>query len=107
MFGIRAVLVEPVYTKTKIAENEKTVQATDPAYADQKQCVTKIMEKEIANGDDPNTVAKVVYAAVTTRFPRLHYPVGQGVVLSLLYRFLPARIFDNQFRKQFQLDRTA
>jgi short-subunit dehydrogenase len=23
-FGIRAVLVEPIYTKTKIAENEKT-----------------------------------------------------------------------------------
>jgi NAD(P)-dependent dehydrogenase (short-subunit alcohol dehydrogenase family) len=104
MFGIRAVLVEPVYTKTKIAENEKTVQAADPAYADPKQRLTKIVEKEIANGDDPNTVAKVVYAAVTTRSPHLQYPVGQGVMLSLLNRFLPARMFDNQFRKRFQLD---
>jgi NAD(P)-dependent dehydrogenase (short-subunit alcohol dehydrogenase family) len=78
MFGIRAVLVEPVYTRTKIAKNERSVQAAIPAYADQKQRVTEIIEKEIANGDDPNTVAEVVYAAVTARSPRLQYPVGEG-----------------------------
>jgi short-subunit dehydrogenase len=104
MFGIRAVLVEPVYTKTKIAENEQTVQAAIAAYADHKQRVTKIMEKEIANGDDPNTVAQVIYAAVTAKSPRLQYPVGEGVMLSRLHRFLPERMFDNQFRKRFQLD---
>jgi NAD(P)-dependent dehydrogenase (short-subunit alcohol dehydrogenase family) len=104
MFGIRAVLVEPVYTKTKIAENEKSVQAEIPAYADQKQRVTKIMEKEIANGDDPNTVAEVVYGAVTSKSPRLQYPVGEGVILTRLHRFLPERTFDNQFRKRLQLD---
>jgi NAD(P)-dependent dehydrogenase (short-subunit alcohol dehydrogenase family) len=107
MFGIRAVLVEPVYTNTKIAKNEKSVQTAIAAYADQKQKVTEIMEKEIANGDDPNTVAEVVYTAVTAKSPRLHYPVGQGVRLSRLYRFLPERMFDNQFRKRFQLDQAA
>jgi len=107
MFGIRAVLVEPVYTKTKIAENEKSVQAAIPAYADQKQRVMKIMEKEIANGDDPNAVAEVVYAAVTAKSPRLQYPVGQGVMLSRLHRVLPERAFDNQFRKRLELDQTA
>jgi NAD(P)-dependent dehydrogenase (short-subunit alcohol dehydrogenase family) len=107
MFGIRAVLVEPVYTNTKIAKNEKSVQAAIAAYADQKQKVTEIMEKEIANGDDPNTVAEVVYTAATAKSPRLHYPVGQGVRLSRLYRFLPERMFDNQFRKRFQLDQAA
>jgi NAD(P)-dependent dehydrogenase (short-subunit alcohol dehydrogenase family) len=107
MFGIRAMLVEPVYTKTKIAENEKTVQAAIPAYTDQKQRVTKIIEKEIASGDDPNSVAEVVYAAVTSKSPRLHYPVGEGVMLSRLHRFVPERMFDNQFRKRFQLDQAA
>jgi NAD(P)-dependent dehydrogenase (short-subunit alcohol dehydrogenase family) len=107
MFGIRAVLVEPVYTKTKIAENEKSVQAAIPAYADQKQRVTEIIEKEIANGDDPDTVAAVVYGAVTARSPRLHYPVGDGVMLSRLHRFVPDRMFDKQFRNRFQLDQAA
>ena len=52
-FGIRAVLVEPMYTRTKIAKNEKSVQAVIPAYADQKQRVTEIIEQETAHGDDP------------------------------------------------------
>lgn len=107
MFGIRGVLVEPVYTRTKIAENEKNVQAVIPAYANQKQQVTKIIEKEIANGDDPKAVAEIVYAAVTAKSPNLHYAVGEGVILSRLHRFVPERIFDNQFRKRFQLDQAA
>ena len=106
-FGIRATLVEPVYTKTKITTNEKTVQATIPAYAEQKKRVTEIIEKEIANGDDPHAVAEVVYNAVTAKSPRLHYPVGEGVMLSRLNRFVPARMFDKQFRKRFQLDGAA
>jgi NAD(P)-dependent dehydrogenase (short-subunit alcohol dehydrogenase family) len=107
MFGIRAMLVEPMYTKTRIIKNEKTVQAAIPAYADQKQRVTEIIAKETANGDDPNTVAEVVYAAVTASSPRLHYPVGEGVMLSRLHRFVPQRMFDKQFRNRFQLDQAA
>ena len=103
-FGIRATLVEPVYTKTKITTNEKTVQAAVPAYSDEKQRVTEIIEREIANGDDPNVVAKVVYDAVTANSPRLHYPVGEGVMLSRLHRFVPSRMFDSVLRKRFQLD---
>src|SRR5438093_11159998 len=103
-FGIRATLVEPVYTKTKITTNEKTVQTAIPAYADQKRRVTKIIEKEIANGDDPHAVAEVVYEAVTAKSPRLHYPVGEGVMLSWLNRFVPAGMFDSVSRKRFQLD---
>jgi hypothetical protein len=101
------MLVEPVYTRTKITDNEKTVEAAIPAYADQKQRVTEIIEKGIANGDDPSTVAEVVYSAVTAKFPRLHYPVGEGVMLSRLHRFVPERLFDKQFRNRFQLDHAA
>jgi len=106
-FGIRAALVEPVYTKTKITANEKNVQTAIPAYADQRQRVTEIIEEEIANGDDPHAVAEVVYEAVTAKSPRLHYPVGEGVMLSWLNRFVPARTFDKQFRKRFLLDEAA
>ena len=106
-FGIRAVLVEPMYTRTKIAKNEKSVQAVIPAYADQKQRVTEIIKQETANGNDPYDVAEVVYDAATAKSPRLHYPVGEGVMLSRLHRFVPSRLFDSAFRRRFQLDRTT
>jgi NAD(P)-dependent dehydrogenase (short-subunit alcohol dehydrogenase family) len=103
-FDIRAVLVEPMYTKTKIAKNEKSVQAAIPAYADQKQRVTEIIEQETANGDAPYDVAEVVYDAASAKSPRLRYPTGEGVMLSRLRRFVPSRIFESVFRKRFQLD---
>ena len=106
-FGIRAVLVEPMYTKTEIAKNEKSVQAAIPAYADQKQRVTEIVEQETANGDDPDDVAEVVYKAASAKSPRVHYPVGEGVMLSRFHRFVPSRLFDRVFRRRFQLDGTA
>jgi short-subunit dehydrogenase len=106
-FGIRAVLVEPMYTKTEIAKNEKSVQATIPMYADQKQRVTEIIEQETANGDDPYDVAEVVYEAASAKSPRLHYPVGEGAMLSRLHRFVPPRMFDSVFRRRFQLDGPA
>jgi NAD(P)-dependent dehydrogenase (short-subunit alcohol dehydrogenase family) len=100
-FGIRAALVEPVYTKTKITANEKTVQTAIPAYADQRQRVTEIIEQEIAKGDDPHAVAEVVYDAVTAKSPRLHYPVGEGVMLSRLHRFVPPRMLTVSFANGF------
>src|SRR5437667_8386048 len=98
-FGIRAALLEPVYTKTKISANERTVQTAIPAYADQKQRVTEIIEKEIANGDDPHAVAEVVYHAVTAKSPRLHYPVGQAELLRPLHRCGPPRIVGTAHRQ--------
>jgi hypothetical protein len=39
--------------------------------------------------------------------PSLRYPVGGGVALSRFRRFVPAGMFDRQFRKRFQLDKAA
>jgi len=49
-------------------------------------------------------VADTVWTALTVNSPRLRYPVGKGVTLSRLRRFVPAGIFDRSLRKQFQLD---
>jgi hypothetical protein len=76
-------------------------------YADQKQRVTEIIEQETANGDDPYDVAEVVYEAASAKSPRLHYPVGEGAMLSRLHRFVPPRMFDSVFRRRFQLDGPA
>jgi NAD(P)-dependent dehydrogenase (short-subunit alcohol dehydrogenase family) len=106
-FGIRAVLIEPTFTKTNIVGNEKTPQTEIPAYAAQKHRVEAVIRSELANGDDSRAVAEVIYRASTAEEPRLHYPVGEGKTLTLLRRFIPERMFDKQFRKRFQLDRAA
>jgi NAD(P)-dependent dehydrogenase (short-subunit alcohol dehydrogenase family) len=103
-FGIRAVLVEPVFTKTDISRNEKSVLAALDAYADQRNRVEQLIQQRIAHGEDPRAVAEVVYRALNAASPRLHYPVGEGVMLNRLRRFVPPRMFDRVFRKQFRLD---
>ena len=103
-FGIRALLIEPVFTKTNVSRNEKSTRITLDAYADQRKRVEEVIQQRIAHGDEPRAVAEVVYRALITASPRLHYPVGDGIMLSRLRRFVPPRLFDRVFRKQFQLD---
>jgi len=103
-FGVRAVLIEPYLTKTKIGQNEKTAQVSLEDYAVQRKRMSEVVHQGLERGDDPRIVAEAVYQAVTAKSPRLRYPVGQGVALSRMRRFVPAGMFDKSFRKQFQLD---
>jgi NAD(P)-dependent dehydrogenase (short-subunit alcohol dehydrogenase family) len=106
-FGVRALLVEPIFTRTKMETNRKPVHSHLTVYAQQEQRVNEAIEQKIAHGDQPRAVAKAICAAVEAARPRLRYPVGGGVILSRLRRFIPAGLFDRQLRKQFQLDHVA
>src|SRR5258708_3824922 len=53
---------------------------------------------------EETSIAEAVWKAVTVKSPRLRYPIGKGVALSRLRRFVPAGMFDRSLRKQFQLD---
>ena len=95
-------MVEP---KPTHARQAKSLSSHSPTLTvrvcpDQKERVTQVIEKEIEHGDDPHVVAEVVYDVVTAKWPHMHYPVGQGVMLSRLHRFVPSRIFDSVFRKR-------
>lgn len=103
-FGVRAVLVEPAYTKTKINGNAKSARAVLEVYAAERKRMTELAERETERGDDPRIVAEAVGHAMTVKSPRLRYPVGKGVTLSRLRRFVPAGMFDRSLRKKFQLD---
>jgi NAD(P)-dependent dehydrogenase (short-subunit alcohol dehydrogenase family) len=104
IFGIRAVLVEPVFTKTKIGENKRIAQRVIDAYAEQKEQTQDAIQRRADKFDEPHRVAEVIYRAATDDPPRLRYPVGEGVTLTWLRRFVPARMFDRSFRKRFQLN---
>ena len=103
-FGVRALLVEPAYTRTKLSGNSKVANITLDVYTDERKRLTSAALQNIERGDDPRMVAEAVYNALTAKSPRLRYPVGKGVGLSRMRRFVPAGMFDKSFRKQFQLD---
>jgi short-subunit dehydrogenase len=102
-FGVRAVLVEPHYTKSKISQNEKTAQTALKEYAVQRRRMKEAVQKGVEHGDEPRIVAEAVCRALTAKSPRLRYPVGKGVLLSRLRRFAPASLFDRAVRKESQL----
>lgn len=102
-FGVRALLVEPAYTKTNLNGNTKRPKIALEAYAEEQKRVTEMAQQNIEHGDDPRMVAEAVLNALTAKSPRLRYPVGKGVALIRMRRFVPAGLFDKSFRKQFKL----
>lgn len=103
-FGLRALLVQPAYTKTKLSGNTRSAKITLDVYAEERRRLTDTAQQSIEHGDDPRMVADAVFQALTAESPGLRYPVGKGVGLSRMRRFVPAGMFDKSFRKQFQLD---
>jgi NAD(P)-dependent dehydrogenase (short-subunit alcohol dehydrogenase family) len=103
-FGLRAVLVEPSFTHTKLGSNAKHVAASIPAYAETKRRVLGYVSERFESGDDPADVAKVVVRAVTDASPRSRYQVGDGVKAWYTRRLLPPALFAPAFRKMFRLD---
>ena len=103
-FGVRAMLIEPAYTKTKITGHSKSAKVALEVYAAERKHMAELAEREVERGDEPRIVAEAVWNALSAKSPRLRYPVGKGVALSRLRRFVPAGMFDRSLRKQFQLD---
>jgi NAD(P)-dependent dehydrogenase (short-subunit alcohol dehydrogenase family) len=102
-FGVHAVLIEPAFTKSKIEQNKISAKGTLAAYDGLRKQMDGVLKHSIENGDEPRLVAEAVRQALVADLPRLRYPIGQGVTLSRLRRFVPARMFDKSFRKQFGL----
>lgn len=103
-FGVRALLVEPSFTKSKINHSGKDAEIALKEYAVYRMRMKQAVEEGVENGDDPRIVAEAVYQALTAQSPRLRYPVGNGVLLSRMRRFIPAGLFDKISRKLFKLD---
>jgi NAD(P)-dependent dehydrogenase (short-subunit alcohol dehydrogenase family) len=103
-FGVRAVLVEPTFTRSNLGNNGKVAVASIDAYAAPRARAAASIRRAIEGGSDPKAVADVVYEALTAPSPRLRYQVGEGVTLKQLRRFVPAGMFDKSIRKRFRLD---
>lgn len=102
--GIRVLLVEPGGTRTGFDDNTPAPDQPLDVYAGQRGRANRVVAEQVNGGDDPRTVAKAIVAAATDTNPKSRYPAGvKARQLSAMRRIAPARIFDKQLRKTFEL----
>jgi NAD(P)-dependent dehydrogenase (short-subunit alcohol dehydrogenase family) len=105
-FGLRALLVEPTYTRSDFEANMWDADRPLAAYGQHRAAVRAMFAEMISNGGTPEVVADAVAAAATDKRPKLRYPAGrQARRLSLLKSFGPRALLDNGVRKQFRLNK--
>src|SRR6266542_279001 len=56
-FGVRAMLIEPAYTKTKITGHSKSAKVALEVYAAERKHMAELAEREVERGDDPGVAA--------------------------------------------------
>jgi NAD(P)-dependent dehydrogenase (short-subunit alcohol dehydrogenase family) len=99
-FGVRALIVEPAYTKTSFDANAVPPEVSLPLYAKRRTTFDEVMAAAMQGGDAPEVVADVIVAAATDRKPRLRYTAGPTARrVSGQRRFVPAGVFDKAIRK--------
>ncbi|MEV0220084.1 oxidoreductase [Streptomyces sp. NPDC050704] len=102
--GVRALIVEPAYTRTGFEANSPRPDRPLDVYAKLRRAVDRVMTEAIRDGDDPAVVAKAIVAAATDAKPKLRYAAGpMAGRATALRRFAPAGIFDKQIRKMNKL----
>ncbi|TDC27426.1 oxidoreductase [Streptomyces sp. 8K308] len=98
--GVRALLVEPAYTRTGFEANSGKPDTPLQIYAKQRHTFDRLMAEAIESGDAPALVAKVIVTAATDAKPKLRYTAGSMAGrVSTLRRVVPTRAFDKQIRK--------
>jgi NAD(P)-dependent dehydrogenase (short-subunit alcohol dehydrogenase family) len=103
--GIRVVVIEPGFMKTRIDQSAGVANRAIPDYAAARERVGLVFTKSMKRADDPVLVARAVVETLEAREPRLRYQVGKGAgTLATLRSLLPAAMFSRSLRKQFHLD---
>ncbi len=104
-YGVRALLVEPSYTRTDFESNMWEADTPQAAYADNRAAVRAVVANKIRNAELPAVVADATYAAAIDKRIKLRYPAGRHArQLALLKRIAPAAVLDNGIRKQTGLN---
>jgi short-subunit dehydrogenase len=103
--AIRAILIEPGYTKTGFDQNAVSPDRPLPAYEVARLHSNTVIEAAMKTADEPRLVADAIVKAATAAKPKTRYTVGKlASRVSLLRRFVPSSAFDRSLRKQLGLD---
>src|SRR5208337_1220116 len=85
-FGIRVVLVEPAFTRTKLNANSTQAASTISAYDSERDLVLKAIGKIISSAPEPEGVVSTIIEAGTGAWKMRRLPEGKASLLSKLRR---------------------
>ncbi|TWC23435.1 short-subunit dehydrogenase [Pseudomonas sp. SJZ085] len=102
-FGVRVVLVEPSFTKTNLDLNAPQTTGGIPAYAKDRDAVTRAIVKSVQGAPSPDGVATTIVEAALGVWKMRRTPKGEASLLRKLRRFMPAGPVDSSLRKTFGL----
>ena len=101
--GIRAVTVQPAFTRSSLAANGSPSASAIIEYAAHVNAMRRLVDYSIANGEEPDAVAAIVLRAATATDPKPRYTVGRRArTLAWMRKLIPAKSFARGLRKQFQ-----
>jgi NAD(P)-dependent dehydrogenase (short-subunit alcohol dehydrogenase family) len=103
-FNVRVSLVEPGYTRSAFDQNSIAPDSTLREYDKIRTDFGAFTKQVMSTADLPEVVADVVVRAATDSRPRRRYTAGKiARRVSMLRRFVPAKIFDRALRKELRL----
>jgi NAD(P)-dependent dehydrogenase (short-subunit alcohol dehydrogenase family) len=102
--GIRSILIEPGFVKTKIGESMVEIKPAKSDFLPSVASFKAIMDASLNSASRPNDVAAIVLRALSSQNPKLRYTVGKDAgLLKTLRRYMPTALFDRSLRKQFKI----
>ncbi len=103
-FNIKISLIEPGYFKTNFNSAMLQPSITYPDYDTVRDVIRSSIQNAIAQGDDPEKVARMIAFVAQSQSPRLRYRVGyEAQWLPRLKAILPDHLFRLGARKRLNL----
>jgi NAD(P)-dependent dehydrogenase (short-subunit alcohol dehydrogenase family) len=102
-FGIRVVLIEPSFTRTKLDTNAAQTRAEIGDYANALARMTKAVHKQVQDAPEPRLVAEKISAVIQGAHRMRQTADGRAKLLSVLRRFAPSKQVDKSLRQAFGL----
>jgi NAD(P)-dependent dehydrogenase (short-subunit alcohol dehydrogenase family) len=106
-FNIRVSLTEAGFLKTPMMTNRQIAANRITEYDPWRQRALHATRAYEEKGPGPELVAETLLEIISSKRPRLRYPIGQQAKsVARLRRLLPAGMFEQGVRRTFSLDKT-
>ena len=99
--GVRATLVEPSFTRTKLDVNSAETAEKIAFYKDARGQTLGAILKKVGTATLPEVVAGTIVAATLGPWKMRYTPRGEATLLARLRRFAPASMVSKGLRKTF------
>jgi short-subunit dehydrogenase len=106
-FDIHVSLTEAGFLNTAMMNHRQIAANRITEYDPWRQRALDATRAQEEKGPGPELVAETLLEIISSKTPRLRYPIGhQAKSVARLRRFLPAGMFEQGVRRTFSLDRT-